>query len=507
MKSKRLFLAFVIIAVIVFSGCEKDDNVTLVSIVVTTQPTKITYLVDETFDPAGMVVTATYSDKSTKPVIVTASMLEYDFSSAGTDKAVIITFAEKGKTVTTSVTGITVNALEVTLISIVVTKQPDKKEYVVGESFDPAGMVVTATYSDETTAQVTITADMLIYNFGEARTDEIVLIVYEGETATITVTVILFLGDGSSESTAYQISNSVQLAILAYLVNTRNDDYNDNDKYYKLTSDIDLSMYGSEWNNRKGWVPIGCGFDGFRGHFDGNKHKVSNLYINDKNLTNAGLFGLILGTVQNLGVDCDITGGSDVGGVVGNVYDGSSITNCYATGVVSGNYRVGGVAGNVFFGSITNCYATSVVSGSGYYVGGVAGNVYGGNIISCYATGTVIGNNDFVGGLAGSVENGSILENCVALNPSISCSYLNFGRIAGRDSRLSNNVAWDSMLVNGSAVTNSNSSSVHGTDITKSAIVADGSFGGRFTTKDGWTIENGKLPGFGTAVTLPEHLK
>ena len=505
MKSKRLFLAFVIITVIVFSGCEKDDNVTLVSIAVTTQPTKITYLVDEIFDPEGMVVTATYSDKSTKPVIVTASMLEYDFSSAGTDKDVIITFAEKGNTVTTSITGITVNALEVTLISIAVTKQPDKKVYVAGESFDPSGMVVTATYSDETTASVTITADMLLYNFWKARTDEIVLIIYEDKTATITdITVILFLGDGLSESTAYQISNSVQLARLADLVNSRNADYND--KYYKLTIDIDLSKYGSEWNNRKGWVPIGSGFDGFRGHFDGNKHKVSNLYINDKNLTNAGLFGLILGTVQNLGVYCDITGRSDVGGVVGNVYDGSSITNCYATGVVSGNYRVGGVAGNVYFSSITNCYARCVVSGD-YYVGGVAGVVYGSSIISCYATGTVIGNNDFVGGLAGTVENGSILENCVAFNPNISCPYLNFGRIAGRDSRLSNNVAWDSMWVNGSAVISSDGSSLNGADITKTAIAADGSIGGRFTTNDGWTIENGKLPGFSTAVTLPEHLK
>jgi len=36
---------------------------------------------------------------------------------------------------------------------------------------------------------------------------------------------------------------------------------------------------------------------------------------------------------------------------------------------------------------------------------------------------------------------------------------------------------------------------------------ADGTLGCRFTTANGWTIVNGKLPGFGAAVDLPEHLK
>ena len=41
---------------------------TLTGIAVTTQPTKTTYTAGENFDPAGMVITATYSDNTTKPV-------------------------------------------------------------------------------------------------------------------------------------------------------------------------------------------------------------------------------------------------------------------------------------------------------------------------------------------------------------------------------------------------------------------------------------------------------
>lgn len=43
----------------------------------------------------------------------------------------------------------------VTLESIAVTTPPTKTAYTAGETFAPAGMVVTATYSDGTTAAVT----------------------------------------------------------------------------------------------------------------------------------------------------------------------------------------------------------------------------------------------------------------------------------------------------------------------------------------------------------------
>ena len=96
-------LASVTIAMFSFNSCKKDkEDPTVTSIDVTTQPTKKEYLVGESFDPAGMVVTATYSDNSTASVNITENMLEYDFSTAGVNKSVTITYESN------TVTGVTV---------------------------------------------------------------------------------------------------------------------------------------------------------------------------------------------------------------------------------------------------------------------------------------------------------------------------------------------------------------------------------------------------------------
>ena len=65
--------------------------------------------------------------------------------------AVTITYVDGGITATTT-TPVTVTH---TLVSIAVTSQPTKTSYEYGDTFATAGMVVTATYSDNATAKVT----------------------------------------------------------------------------------------------------------------------------------------------------------------------------------------------------------------------------------------------------------------------------------------------------------------------------------------------------------------
>jgi hypothetical protein len=72
----------------------------LSSIAVTTNPSKMIYTVDESFNPAGMVVTATYSDGTTEPVTGYATS---GFNSATTGTKTI-TVSYQGKTTTFSVT-------------------------------------------------------------------------------------------------------------------------------------------------------------------------------------------------------------------------------------------------------------------------------------------------------------------------------------------------------------------------------------------------------------------
>jgi len=91
-----------------------------------------------------------------------------------------------------------------------------------------------------------------------------------------------------------------------------------------------------------------------------------------------------------------VTGGDDAGGLVGWNY--GIIADCYYTGSVSGDNCVGGLVGYKHY-TVTNCYAKAVVSGVSY-VGGLLGYSCCGTTRNCYAAGTVTGNNQ-VGGLVG----------------------------------------------------------------------------------------------------------
>ena len=128
-----------------FSIVVDSVPIVLSSIEVTTPPAKTVYTEGESFDKAGMVVTARYSDSST------AEVTGYTYSPTGmlstSDSTVTISYEEGGVTKTAS-TPITVNAVPVTLSSIVVTTPPTKTEYAIGEIFDPTGMKVTAKYTN-----------------------------------------------------------------------------------------------------------------------------------------------------------------------------------------------------------------------------------------------------------------------------------------------------------------------------------------------------------------------
>ncbi|MBP5463398.1 MAG: bacterial Ig-like domain-containing protein, partial [Lachnospiraceae bacterium] len=157
---------------------------TLSSIAITTEPTTTTYTAGQNFDPAGMVVTATYSDNST------AEVSGYTVSPSGalatTDTYVTISYTE-GNITKTALQSITVIAnASKTLISIAITTEPTWTTYKAGQNFNPSGMVVTATYSDNSTTEVT---DYSISPSGDlTSTDTSVTISYTEDNITKTAT-------------------------------------------------------------------------------------------------------------------------------------------------------------------------------------------------------------------------------------------------------------------------------------------------------------------------------
>lgn len=74
---------------------------------------------------------------------------------------------------------------EKVISSIAVTTNPTKTSYAVGESFDPSGMVVTATYSDGSTSDVTGQCTFSPSVMAESTTS--VTVSYEGKTTTLAV--------------------------------------------------------------------------------------------------------------------------------------------------------------------------------------------------------------------------------------------------------------------------------------------------------------------------------
>ena len=155
------------------------------SIDITTAPTKTSYYVGETFDPTGMVVTATYTSGSTSTVsgyTYSTSPLTLD------DKEIEISYTEGGITKTTT-QEITVETAPV-LQSIAVTTAPTKTTYTEGDYFDPAGMVVTATYDKGPTQDVTSECSFSpSTSTALATSDEEITISYSGMTTTQAITV------------------------------------------------------------------------------------------------------------------------------------------------------------------------------------------------------------------------------------------------------------------------------------------------------------------------------
>lgn len=124
----------------------------LTGISVTTNPTKTEYLAGDSFDPTGMIVTASYVDansSSTTSKVVTG----YTYSPNGeltTDNdKVTISYTENGITKTADVDILVLPVPDWTLTGIAITKEPTIKSYAVGSTFDPTGMEVTASYVDQ----------------------------------------------------------------------------------------------------------------------------------------------------------------------------------------------------------------------------------------------------------------------------------------------------------------------------------------------------------------------
>lgn len=156
----------------------------LETLTITKQPNKTVYKSGESFDPTGMIVTAGYGYGLTSDV--TGYTVSPQILTDGVTE-VTITYTE-GRVTKTVMVPVTV---EKVLVSIAITTNPSKMVYSYLEQFAPAGMVVTATFSDESSQAVEgyTYPDTIFSTLGQQQVQ--IEYTYEGvtKTASLNVTV------------------------------------------------------------------------------------------------------------------------------------------------------------------------------------------------------------------------------------------------------------------------------------------------------------------------------
>lgn len=151
------------------------------SISVKTMPTKTSYYVGERFEPTGMILNITWSDDTTSEI---SSGYTYDKTEGLTLEDTKVTISYQGMTADVA---ITVSRPLGDLTGIEITTNPTKTSYSSGETFDPAGMVVSALYGEDT--KVVITEYTYSPNRALIVDDTEVIVSYGGKTASIAITV------------------------------------------------------------------------------------------------------------------------------------------------------------------------------------------------------------------------------------------------------------------------------------------------------------------------------
>ncbi len=181
---------------------------------------------------------------------------------------------------------------------------------------------------------------------------------------------------------------------------------------YVLGADIDASGTAT-WNANAGFAPVGDNSSGnattrFTGIFEGLGHTIAGLTINSA-AGYVGLFGYATGTLRDVGLTgVNITGGYQVGALVGTLGVNGTASNSFSSGTVSsGGNLVGGLVGYSVGGIITDSQSSASVSGQAAIGGLVGGNTKffsgssGATIVRSYATGNVTGTANDIGGLVG----------------------------------------------------------------------------------------------------------
>ena len=451
---------------------DKPDPVTLESIAVTTRP-RTTYWVGESFDPAGMVITATYSNNTTKTISdITASDKKGvswtpDGALAEGSHEITITYGGKTTTVSVTVEESTVKSIEVSGYT---------STYTEDELFSPNGMTVTVNYTygaPKTITGITHNGDQgvtwepadalttgtesvkITYTEAEkgsasikvgvtVNTKPVILTdivatwpsktYYEGDTLNKSEITVEAHYSGSSDKPLN--SNEYELTIEGPNEQTTTVDasypfsqkgsytltvsYTDNDVTKTDTTTIKVEDKGYEIEGSTYKVSTAHGLEAVAERVNDGSTGINITLTSNIDLTgewtpigteSQPYTGTFDGNNHTItGLKIDQSGTDNVG-LIGYLGSGGKVQDVTLTNIsVSGANCVGGIAGQNY-GTVENCSVNGTVTGKEFTdTGGIAGSNYG-TLSGCSAEGTVTGSVN-VGGIAGGSYLGVTIEGC-----------------------------------------------------------------------------------------------
>lgn len=205
-------------------------------------------------------------------------------------------------------------------------------------------------------------------------------------------------------------------------------------------TNLNMTMKIPDANRRVYWI------GGLVGALDGSQYiKECSASGTIKELSGKGSIGGLIGELGRaakityshadvaLDVKSDYPGGADVGGLIGkgngDADSETLISNCYATGNVTGGAYSGGFAGSLWGLNIKNCYATGDVTGAfasmATFAGtdASAGYAYG-SVTNCYTTGSTTGSGSYAFAYQDATER-SPITNCYFADTNSAIKNLN----------------------------------------------------------------------------------
>ena len=184
----------------------EQQEIILNSIAVKNAPNKVSYTVGEDFSPVGLVLTGTFSDSSTQDISYNGNEDAFDFDPYDNlqtrDTSVTISYG--GKTCSQS---ITVSPAK-TLSSISLNTDNVTKSFTTADSFSSVGLVVTAHFSDSSSADVSSEATVSTPDMTTAGQKTITIsYTYGGNTETSSYQITVTPAKGS-ENNPYTVAEA-----------------------------------------------------------------------------------------------------------------------------------------------------------------------------------------------------------------------------------------------------------------------------------------------------------